>query len=185
MIIILCKKQINFLCKLFLTGSLSFLFLAGCELYGKIGEADENIEGSLPELLRGEWVYTQPGSSTPAERYVIEIDTIQYGYGGGESDSNYKGYIRFVSNYSANSGVIIIEYVEPPYYQGYNGNSFCGVYYRNLKNDTVQLANAINLEDLSSADTATLEAAIKKFTNRQMGNYVDWGVVQPQKRVLQ
>jgi hypothetical protein len=171
--------------KLFLTGLLSFLFFAGCELYGKIGGDDENIEGSLPELLQGEWVYTQPGSSTPAERYIIEKDTIQYGYGGGESDSNYKGHIRFVSNFSANSGVIIIEYIDPPHYQGYNGNSFSGIYYRNLKNDTVQLANAINLEDFSSADTASLETAVKKFTSLQMGNYVDWGVVQPQNRVLQ
>ena len=163
-------------------GLLLLLFFAGCDLYGKIGEDDTNIAGALPELLRGEWVYTQPGSSTPAERYVIDANTVQYGYGGGESDTNYRGNIRFVSNYSASSGVIIIEYSEMPSYQGYNGNLFSGIYYRNLKAGTVQLANAIDLAGFGSADTATLAEAIGKFTRRKMGKYVDWGVVQPQKR---
>ena len=164
-------------------GLLTLLLLSGCELYGKIGGDDINIQGALPELLRGEWVYTPPGSDVPSERYVIEEDTIQYGYGGGDSDTDYKGTVRFVSNYSSTSGVIIIEYTEPPYYEKYNGYSFFGIYFRNLKNDTVQLANAINLGDMSSPDTATLEEAVEKFTRFKMGNYVDWGVVQPQKRV--
>jgi hypothetical protein len=163
---------------------LTFFFITGCDLYGKIGADDANIEGALPPLLRGEWVYIQPGSPAPAERYVIEEDTVQYGYGGGESEYDYKGNIRFVSNYSTDSGVIIIEYTSPPSYQGYNGNSFFGIYYRNLKSDTVQLANAINLVDNYSApDTATLEGAVEKFTRLGMGSFVDWGVVQSQRRV--
>lgn len=159
------------------------LLLNACELYGKVGGDDTNIQGALPELLRGEWVYTQPGSSTPAERYVVEETTLQYGYGGGESETNYKGNIRFVSNYSGDSGIIIIEYTERPYYPKYNGKSFFGIYYRNLTYDTVQLANATNLIDYYSPDTETLEEAIGKFTRLKMGSYVDWGVVQPQKRV--
>jgi len=166
-----------------LLSAVTFLFLAGCDLYGKVGGGDVNIEGALPELLKGEWTYTPPGSYIPSERYVIEGDTVQYGYGGGESEYDYKGDIRFVSNYSTNSGVIIIEYTEAPYYPGYNGNSFFGIYYRNLKNDTVQLANSINPDHSTAPDTATLEEAIGKFTRLQVGNYVDWGVVQPQTRV--
>ena len=162
---------------------LLFLFLTGCELYGRIGGDDANIPGALPELLQGEWIYFQPGSSVPSERYVIGENTIRYGYGGGEWETNYKGNICFVSNYSADSGVIIIEYTEPPYYAGYNGNSFFGVYYRNLKSNTVQLANAINPDHSTAPDMATLEEAVQKFTRLQMGNYVDWGVVQPQTRV--
>ena len=158
------------------------LLLAGCELYGKVGDDDVNKPGTLPELLRAEWVYTPPGSPTPSERYNIDEDTVQYGYGGGESDMDYEGNIRFVSNYSADSGVIIIEYTVPPSYPKYNGNSYFGIYYKNLTNDTVQLANPINA-DYSSPDTETLEEAIRKFTRGKMGNYVDWGVVQPQKRV--
>ena len=164
-------------------GFLLLLLLASCELYGKVGGDYVNIQGGLPALLQGEWTYTPPGSSVPSEKYVIEGDTIQYGYGGGESDTNYKGDIRFVSNYSADSGIIIIEYTERPYYPGYNGNSFFGIYYRNLKSNTVQLANSIEPDLVSAPDTATLEEAIGKFTRLKMGIYVDWGVVQPQTRV--
>ena len=171
----------KFLYIFFAAGLAALLFLAGCELYGKAGD-DGNTQGTLPVLLRGEWVYIPPGSSAPSERYIIDADTVQYGYGGGESDTNYKGNIRFVSNYSATSGVIIIEYTESPSYQKYNGNKFFSIYYRNLNSDTVQLANAINA-DYSSPDTKTLEEAIKKFTRLRMGNYVDWGVVQPQQKV--
>ena len=154
--------------------------LAGCELYGKIGGDDTNIEGALPVQLLGEWVFPL---NVPSERYVIAADIIEYGYGGGESAYNFKSNIRFVSNFSANSGVIIIEYIDPPSYEKHNGNSFSAIYYRNLTNNTVQLANAINLADHASADTATLEEAIGRFTRLRMGNYVNWSVVQPQWRV--
>jgi len=173
--------------KIFTVLLLAVLLLSGCELYGKVGGEDTNVQGALPDLLRGEWVYTPPGSAIPSERYVIDNTTIQYGYGGGESDTDYKGNIRFVSNYSNTSGVIIIEYIEGerPTYSKYNGNSFFAIYYRNLGSTMVQLANAINLSDSSAPDTVTLDEAIEKFTRLKIGNYVDWGVVNPQKRVQQ
>ena len=165
-----------------LSGFLFLLLFAACDLYGKIGGDDTNIEGALPELLKGEWVF--PATGIPSERYVIGTETIEYGYGGGESVFDFKGIIRFVSNYSTDSGVIIIEYTEAPSYALYNGNSFFGIYYRNLKNDTVQIANSTNLADgYSAPDTATLDEAIAKFTRLFMGNYIDWGYVNPQRRV--
>jgi len=166
---------------------LILLLFPGCELYGKIGTNDANIQGALPALLRGEWVFIQTGLTIPAERYLIGENIVQYGYGAGESEYDYKGDIRFVSNYSANSGVIIIEYIdaERPAYAGYNGNSFFGIYYRNLSNSTVQVANAIRLTDLSSPDTATLEEAIEKFTLANRGTFVNWSNVQYQNRVKQ
>jgi hypothetical protein len=159
------------------------LLFSGCDLYGKVGGDDTNIQGALPDLLRGEWAYTPPGSDIPSEAYRISGDTISYGYGSGSSPTDYTGTIRFVSNYSSDSGLIIIEYASPPSYTLYNGLSFFAIYYRNLRPDTVQLANAINLADYSAPDTATLEEAVRKFTRMRMGNYVDWGVVQPQKRI--
>ena len=102
------KTLYGFLAKNFPGLFLLLLLLAGCDLYGKVGGVNANIQGALPELLRGEWAYTPPGSSVPSERYVIEGDTVEYGYGGGESEYDYKGNIRFVSNYNADSGVIII-----------------------------------------------------------------------------
>jgi hypothetical protein len=156
---------------------------SACELYGKVGGDDTNIEGALPHLLRGEWAYTPPGSELPAEIYTITGDTIEYGYGGGESDTGFSGIIRFVSNYSSDSGIIIIEYTEKPSYLLFNGLDFFGIYYRNLREDSVQIANAINLDDNSAPDTATLEEAKARFTRMKMGLYVNWGVVQPQRRI--
>jgi hypothetical protein len=184
-------KALQTLCAIFFITVL-FLSFTGCELYGKVGGADVNLPGVLPDMLRGEWTYTQPGSNDPAERYIIEkgspenneADTVQYGYGGGADPTDYKGVIRFVSNYSEDSGVIIIEYTEAekPSYPLYNGNSFFGIYYRNLKDNSVQIANSIN-PDNSAPDTPTLDEAIKKFTRFNMGTFVNWGVVQPQRRV--
>jgi hypothetical protein len=159
------------------------LLFSGCDLYGKVGGDDTNIQGALPDLLRGEWAYIPPGSDILSEAYRISGDTVSYGYGGGSSPTDYTGTVRFVSNYSSDSGLIIIEYSSPPSYALYNGLSFFAIYYRNLRSDMVQLANAIDLGDYSSPDTATLEEAVAKFTRMTMGNYVDWGVVQPQRRV--
>jgi hypothetical protein len=158
------------------------LLLSACELYGKVGGDNTNIQGSLPDLLRGEWAYLPPGSDVASELYAISGNTLSYGYGGESSPTDYTGLIRFVSNYSSDSGLIIIEYSKPPSYALYNGLPFFAVYYRNLRSDTVQLANAVH-PDYSAPDTATLEEALGKFTRMNMGYYVNWGVVQPQRRV--
>ena len=102
--------------------------------------------------------------------------TFQYVFDDPEwGNFGFKGDIRFVSNYSSSSGVIIIELT-----QGASnpGKPFTGIYYRNLTSSTVQLANAIN-PDYSSADTATLDEAKTKFTRNKMDTYVSWGIVQP------
>ena len=175
-------------------------FLAGCDLYGKIGGEDTNIQGALPPLLHGTWIF--PSSGNISESYIIDnaavIDngaviangTVQYDGGASGNGTSYKGSIVFVSNYSSTSGVIIIKYTEAPAYSNaygiYNGNPFFGIYYRNLKNNTVQLANSTNLGDNSgSPDTATLDEAIAKFTRLNMVNYVDWSNVNPQSKVQQ
>jgi hypothetical protein len=166
------------------------LLLSGCELYGKVGGDGPNIPGSLPFPLRGTWVYIQSGNDVPAEQYIIaDTDTvdgpsIEYGYGGGSSPYDYAGTIAFVSNYSSDSGVIIVKYdpAKKPEYSLYNGGDYGAVYYRNLRAGSVQLANAIKLSDMSAPDTATLDEAVEKFTRMMMGTYVDWGAVQPQQR---
>jgi len=174
-------------------------FLSACELYGKIGGEDTNIQGALPPFLKGTWIF--PSSGPVSESYVIDnatvmdngdviAGTVQYDGGASGNGTSYKGNIRFVSNYSSTSGVIIIEYTEAPNYSNgygvYNGKPFFGIYYRNLKNNTVQLANSTNLGDnTGSPDTATLEEAVAKFTRLNLVNYVDWSRVNPQSRVQQ
>jgi hypothetical protein len=167
------------------------LFFSGCDLYGTIGVDDVNKEGGLPPMLVGEWDYTQPGASDPAEVYTIAGSpgtgyTIEYGYGSSPSSTDYTGTAVFVSNYSSDSGVIIIKYdpAGKPAYSEYNGNLFTAVYYRKLHATWVQLANVIALPTppIVCADTATLEEAKAKFTRMKMGRYVDWSIVQPQRR---
>jgi len=162
--------------------ALVLALLASCgDLYGKIGGDDINIPGTLPQSLVGQWVF--PATGTPAERYIIdsEAGTLQYiDYSG--NGFGFKGYIRFVSNFSSTSGIIIIEYSEPPLDWG-GINHFFGIYYRNITGNTVQLANTFDLTNRITPDTATLDEATRRFTRGRMGRYVDWGVVQPQWRV--
>jgi hypothetical protein len=160
------------------------LFFSGCELYGKIGGDETNIEGALPHPLQGKWAYIPASSGAPGDGYIISAGQLEYVYyGTGNAGTNFKGKIRFVSNYSSDSGLIIIEYTEPPSYGGYNGYSFFAIYYRNLKDHSVQLANTTTLPHYTCPDTATLEEAKAKFTRMTMGNYVDWSVAMPQTRI--
>ena len=164
--------------------ALALAFLASCgDLYGTIGGDDINLPGALPQSLAGQWVF--PATGAPAERYIIdsEAGTFQYiDYSG--TGFGFSGHIRFVSNFSSSSGIIIIEYIEPPLDWG-GTNPFFGIYYRNITGNTVQLANSFDLVNRITPDTATLDEATRRFTRGRMGRYVDWGVVQPQWRAPQ
>jgi hypothetical protein len=155
-----------------------------CELYGTVGGDDTNIEGALPSLLQGEWAYVPP-SGNSSEGYIINEDNIEYVYYGTDNiGADFKGKVVFVSNYSSTSGLIIIQYTVPPTYSSYNDDLlFCATYYRNLRSQSVQLANATTLPYNTCPDTATLEEAIAKFTRMTIGNYVNWSIVMPQTRI--
>jgi hypothetical protein len=164
--------------KYFLNTCMVLLLLSGCNLYGTVGGDDINISGGLPYKLQGEWL--SYSYNNPSDGYIITDTEIAYNGGGAISpDFDYTGTIRFVSNYNSDSGLIIIEYTSRPSYTGYNGNDFFAIYYRNLKANTMQMANTTIRPANTCPDTATLEEAVEKFTRMQMGNYVDWGVVQP------
>ena len=159
------------------------LVFGGCDTGNSVGEIDDtNHPGTMPPSLLGEW------GSGFGEKYVIEEDAFQYiSEDFLDNDvlwrMSYKGTIHLVSNYTGNSGVIIIEYTEKPSYPGFNNNSFTAIYYRNLGTASVQMANVIDQGDYSCVDTATREEAVQRFTQGRVGNYVDWNVVNPQTRV--
>ena len=144
--------------------------LGGCDING---EDDTNYEGTMPGGLQKTW-------SGSGDGYIIGSAALQYT---SDYDGAFTGTISFVSNYSANSGVIIVKYTKPPTHliwgtnqPFYNGKDYTAIYYQNLKSNTVQLASVIDLGDFSSANTATLEEAKAKFTRSQTGNYVGaWG----------
>jgi len=153
-------------------------FMIGCKTES---EDDTNIPGKLPATIISEW------DCLGIELYTIAADTIEYepGY-----KAAYKGTIEFVSNYSSDSGLIIVKYTTPPSHTIWenfvdtgkpfhvNGYDYTAVYYRNLTSSTVQLANVINLVNNSSVDTLTLDEAKTKFTKSNAGKYVDWNYVQ-------
>jgi len=157
--------------KRFLFAVLVFALLAGV-LGGCNSELEDDdvTPGILPTGLIGEW------SGEWEDGYSIEAANLQYisDYGFG-----FTGTISQVSNFSDDSGVIIVNYTVPPSYEGYNENPYTAVYYRNLTGASVQLANVTNLSDYSCADTATIEEAAAKFTLNDMADYVDWGFVSP------
>jgi hypothetical protein len=161
------------------------ILFSGCELYGTVGGDDTNIEGALPSLFQGEWAYIPPSSGASSEGYIINGDDIEYVYHGDDNiGTDFKGKVVFVSNYSSTSGLIIIEYTVPPTYASYHDDLlFCATYYRSLRSQSVQLANATTLPYNTCPDTATLAEAKAKFTRMTIGNYVDWSVVKPQTRI--
>ncbi|MDR2143680.1 MAG: hypothetical protein LBP29_04860 [Treponema sp.] len=167
------------------------VLFSGCELYGTVGVDDVNRDGALPAMLVGKWAYTPPGSPVPAEIYTIAGNagtyTVEYGYGGGSSPFDFKGTVKFVSNYSSDSGLIIIEYdnTAKPSYSGYNGKNFFAIYYRKLHSTWVQLANTTVLPApaATSPDVDSVDEAKTKFTRMNTGLYVDWSNTQPQRRV--
>jgi hypothetical protein len=158
-------------------------FFSRCELYGKVGEGDANMEGALPLLLPGEWVFPL---AAPDEVYTITDTRITY-TSASDPAFSYEGRIEFVSNYRSNSGLIIIKYTDTgkPTFPAYNGKDFFAVYYRNLNSGWVQLANTTILPPPASTspEVDSLEEAKEKFTRMTMGKYVDWAVVQPQRRI--
>jgi hypothetical protein len=157
------------------------ILFSGCELYGTAGGDDANIEGALPSLLAGKWVFPQ---ESPDEIYTITGTTITY-TSASDPRFGYEGAVEFVSNYKSDSGLIIIKYTAKPTFSKYNGKDYFAIYYRNLKSDSVQLANTtvLPVPPSASPDVDSLDEAKAKFTRLTIGNYVDWSIVQSQIRI--
>jgi hypothetical protein len=131
--------------------------------------------------------------------YVVLFDDYPggtpYGFG-------YMGLVRAINifNYDAKRGAVIIEYFEgadplwlsDPDGYSYQGlargeKPFFGIYYKVLDSDTVQMANAIKLDELYSGnhyytEQGTLYEAIATFNVENEAEFIDWGVAFPQIR---
>jgi hypothetical protein len=123
---------------------------------------------------------------------------------GGWGDTRYRfiGIVKAVNTFTAadgssNAGAVIIQYLDkccPNWDADFEGTppmSYFGVYYRVINQDSIQMANAVELANLPGAagpghkyytETATLEAAIAKNTAENEGEFISWGVVVPQDR---
>jgi hypothetical protein len=165
----LFKRAFSMVFVLFLVlGALAFM---GCPMDDDdSGFVDDH---KLNAVLEGTWKDTSAG-----DVYEIATGTVIYksDYSGEE-----KGDIEYISNFSADSGVIIIKYNTPKD----NGRTYGAVYYRELKTDgetSVKISIAGKYEstepwaDITPVIT-TLEKAKEEFTEANGdGNYVTyWG----------
>jgi hypothetical protein len=141
--------------------------------------------------------------------YIFLYDDTVYGQDAGDSESAdgnwgfaYMGLVRAINifNGDKNRGAIIIEYFEetdpnwlwdPDGYAYQNlargEKPFFGIYYRVLSQDTIQLANAVDLAAMYAGkpyytEKATLDEAIKANDVENEAEFISWGVVIPQDR---
>jgi hypothetical protein len=158
--------------------------------------------GLFPNLER--LTYTaQTGSATPgAEDFFVFYDDTVYGEDDSGEDGNgdleitmrYIGIVRAVNvfNDDPDRGAIIIEYLTgcaPQWDDAIKDGQlpFFGIYYRKEDADTVQMANAVDLDAMDNGDpyyteTATLQEAIDKNTVENDATFIVWDVVYPQER---
>jgi hypothetical protein len=144
------------------------------------------------------------GKTPLDDDYFVFYDDTVYGEredgtggngGWGEGMSfRYMGIVRAVNVFTGDlgRGAIIIEYLKgcaPQWDEDIKDGQrpFFGVYYRKVDADTVQLANAVDLDALSGGEkyyteTATLQEAIDKNTAENDSAFIVWGVVIPQDR---
>jgi hypothetical protein len=106
----------------------------------------------------------------------------------------FMGIVRAVNIFNGNPdrGAVIIEYLKgcaPAWDDDIKDGRrpFFGIYYRALKPDIVQLANAVNLAALYNGEkyyteTASLDEAVLLNTVENEAEFIAWGVVIPQDR---
>ena len=137
-------------------------FLGGC----KTEVGDESTTG-LPNALLGKWV------ADYGDSYEITssggTETLKTSYDGTTVAS--QGTIRAVTNFNSKSGVIIVEYTS-----GHTNATrpFGAIYYLDRTSKTVSFNSAWDATAADyDANTATLAAAIARFTQTSMGNWID------------
>jgi hypothetical protein len=141
--------------------------------------------------------------------YVLIYDDTVYGQAEDNSESNgrwgfsFMGLVRAINifNGDKNRGAIIIEYFEgtdplwlsDPDSGAYQNltrgeKPFFGIYFRVLSQDTVQMANAVDLAALYAGnhyytEKATFDEARETNGVENESEFISWGVVIPQDRV--
>ena len=129
----------------------------------------------------------------PNSYYVVLYDDLEGNENWGFS---FMGLLRAINifNGDKNRGALIVEYFEgaDPLWLSDQGltrgeKPFFGIYYRVLSQDSVQMANAVNLAAMYAGnpyytEKGTLNEAIKTFNVENEAEFINWGVVTPQNR---
>jgi hypothetical protein len=143
------------------------------------------------------------GYAIKGDDYFIFYDDTVYGQddsgegGNGGWDNlitRYIGIVRAVNIFNGNSdtGAVIIEYLDGCYPQWARDVivwplPFFGIYYQVINADSIQMANAVDLEALLAGkayytETATLQEAVEKNNAENTSKFISWVVVVPQSR---
>jgi hypothetical protein len=164
---------------------------------------DSGKDALFPNLSK-ETYTAETGSALPYEEdFFLLYDDSVYGQadtgagGNGGWGFGYLGIVRAVNvfNGDPNRGAIIIEYLRgcaPGWLDWWPESSegkrpFFGIYYRVLDDDTVQMANAVDLAALAAGEryyteTEHLEEAIAFNSVENEAEFISWGIVIPQDR---
>ncbi|MDR1147096.1 MAG: hypothetical protein LBK66_00535 [Spirochaetaceae bacterium] len=163
------------------------------EFYPDLSKAPEDYK----------WFYDSNSKPPQPNDYYVFYDDTVYGQGDdGSGEGNggfglvtrYIGLVRAVNTFhgTEDTGAVIIEYFNGAYPQWSQDVvktplPFFGVYFRVLGPDTIQIANAVELEALTKGEkyyteTRTLKEAIAKNNAENDGEFISWGVVIPQER---
>ena len=158
--------------RVLITGLVLFLltgFLDGCK-----NEVEDESSTGLPNALLGKWVSSNYGDWFEITR-SDGTETLKTSFDGTNVAS--QGTIRDVTNFNDQSGVIIVEYSS-----GHTNvnRPFGAVYYLDRTSTTVSFNSAADATAADwDANTATLAAAITKFTQASMGNWIDVSFAVP------
>jgi hypothetical protein len=138
-----------------------------------------------------------------ADDYYLFYDDTVYGQneegeggngGWGDLVMRYAGIVRAVNvfNNDEKTGAVIVQYFvgcAPTWSADVRdgGRPFFGMYYRVMDKNKIQMANAVELENLYAGethytDTATLQEAIEKNNAVNDSEFISWGIVWPQER---
>ena len=155
---------------------LAFFIILIMSLFHISCDIDEGEVGNL----NGVWInlYHDPSGEYDDFETIITINTAN-------KTVVYKGsYEAKISNspdFSSAGGVLIIQFTkyadwgEEPSTEHDNVNKFGALYWRDLKHNSVRLADAYIGWDHAIFDTS--EEAQEKFTIDKIGDYIDWSIV--------
>jgi hypothetical protein len=199
-------ERMNFFCGLWYSKSEGIGLLDGYRIrkWSDLTAADKAKAKSLFPSLNINNVKTYSSKSVPQnDDYVLLFDDTLYGQEKDNSGNNkswgfcYMGLVRAINifNGDKNRGAIIIEFFEDgaPLWlsdkQGLTPNEkpFFGIYYKALLQDTVQMANPVDLAAMYAkknyyTEHGTLVEAAGTFDVENEAEFINWGVVIPQER---
>jgi hypothetical protein len=165
-----------------------FALIAGALVWGAAScETGSDSTGSV----EGEWKYVFDGGY---ERYTITATHLtKYENWGDRETTAFSGAIQYKEQFNVRAGVIIIKYTEgeekqwfdytndPPTSVNRPGDYY-GIYYSELTDSSVKIADTVDLTNWGPTETTTLADAKTKFTAGNTSNFVDWSMTQPQIR---